>query len=354
MLMFINSILLGLASWGVWCGCDPSNAVAPEIAVEKLCTGTIVTGKAGEFDRPASIRTVAALRQGSERTPTPTLDGNDGEDRFDLKASLAERGLELSEVKRIVKRAFERTHQGYSSDEVLLDDAFNEAFLAECQKQEPKLRPIECNWILLNLRKAGRLSSIPTTRRRSSDTEAVLPVAEVAARSTLDQHPVSVDQMLADPELRQAFERRVRELAPQADLYLARKAVFRLRKSRRLQPELITRIADWDRQIQRLTVEQIRADFSRVPEQPGIYIFRDASGYLYIGQSENLRTRMESHLSESSSASLAQYLSQQPADQIQVELHVFPRDSRMKETRIRRAYESELIRSRKPRFNILP
>jgi hypothetical protein len=37
-----------------------------------------------------------------------------------------------------------------------------------------------------------------------------------------------------------------------------------------------------------------------------------------------------------------------------VEVHAFPVDSRANEVVIRRAYESELIRSRRPRFNILP
>lgn len=38
----------------------------------------------------------------------------------------------------------------------------------------------------------------------------------------------------------------------------------------------------------------------------------------------------------------------------EVEIHSFGRDSRMQEIRVRRAYESELIRSRQPRFNIRP
>jgi predicted GIY-YIG superfamily endonuclease len=75
---------------------------------------------------------------------------------------------------------------------------------------------------------------------------------------------------------------------------------------------------------------------------------------LYIGQSENLRERLKSHLIESHSFSLAKYLHQKGADKISIEIHSFAPDSRAKETMIRRAYESELIASRKPRFNIQP
>ena len=343
MASLVNATLLLLTCW--------ANALTDPLHNPEAPMGQSALGLVEilEGDSRVAIAYPICRQQGEADTSSA-----DSEDRFDLHKSLEQRGMALPDVKRVVKRAFELAHQGYSSDEVLLDDTLNQAFLAACQKQMPGLRPLDCNWALLNLRKAGQLGSVPTTQRRRSETEPVLPIAEMAARSVLDQHAVSIDQMLADPELRAAFEQRVREIASDTDLYLARKAVFRLRKSRRLQPELITRIADWNRQILRLTVQQIRDDFACVPDRPGIYIFRDSSGYLYIGQSEDLRTRMESHLTESSSAGLAHYLTEQPADQIQVELHVFPRDSRMKEVRIRRAYESELIRSRKPRFNILP
>lgn len=272
----------------------------------------------------------------------------------DKDPTVASRDVDRAKLKATVIRAFELTHQGYSSDEVLLDDELNAAFLEACQQSMPDVEAGLFNRTLLNLRKAGKLSEIPTTRRRRSDTESVLPVAEIAARTMVDKTDQSIDAILCDPALRSEFAALVEKISPDADPYLARKAVFRLRKSRRLRPELITRIADWGRTIEEFAVAEIRGDWARVPELPGVYIFRDRSGYLYIGQSVNLRERMKSHLEESSSRGLGRYLSEQPADQIFVELHWFPADSRAKETMIRRAYESELIRTRKPRFNIQP
>jgi hypothetical protein len=67
-----------------------------------------------------------------------------------------------------------------------------------------------------------------------------------------------------------------------------------------------------------------------------------------------LQERLKSHLDESHSKSLSNYLNTQEVNGITIEVHSFAPDSRAKETMIRRAYESELIASRKPRFNIQP
>ena len=91
-----------------------------------------------------------------------------------------------------------------------------------------------------------------------------------------------------------------------------------------------------------------------VPTRPGIYIFRDESGYLYIGESSNLRLRVEKHLDHSDRKSLAHYLWENGNKKITVELHAFDPESKAKDKTVRRAYESELIRSREPRFNITP
>ena len=87
---------------------------------------------------------------------------------------------------------------------------------------------------------------------------------------------------------------------------------------------------------------------------PGVYIFRDSTGYLYIGQSNNLRTRLTKHLSGSDRKALAKYLGEQDLDRITLEMHVFGPGSPALSTTAREAYESELIRSRKPRLNLAP
>lgn len=259
-------------------------------------------------------------------------------------------------LKQVVAAAFASVHDGYSVDEVLLDDELQAAFQHACRERLPDADPEECNWTLLNLRKAGRLEA-KTTKTRDRDEqsqEAVRHIAEIAARTVQDRHRTSIDRVMAKPQWRADFDAAAREISPQVDLNTVRRTAFQLRKTRELKPELITRLADWGREVKSFSLEDLRERLEQVPEEPGIYLFRDATGYLYIGEAADLRKRLGQHLEQSDRQSLANYLGQQQADTITVELHTFAPDSRIKELAVRRAYESELIRSRNPRFNIRP
>ena len=114
------------------------------------------------------------------------------------------------------------------------------------------------------------------------------------------------------------------------------------------------RVADWKREIITLSADEILKKPESVPTHPGVYIFRDDTGYLYIGESSDLRSRVTKHLDHSDRKSLAHYLWDNGVEKLTVELHAFDPNSKAKEKSARRAYESELIRSRQPRFNIAP
>ena len=113
-------------------------------------------------------------------------------------------------------------------------------------------------------------------------------------------------------------------------------------------------MADWGKEVLTFSAAEIKADPEKISTGPGVYIFRDAGGYLYIGEAANLRSRLTKHLDESDRLSLARYLQEKKIDGVTVELHVFERDSNARSVTMRRAYESELIRSRQPRFNVAP
>jgi predicted GIY-YIG superfamily endonuclease len=267
--------------------------------------------------------------------------------------SPAEHAGEVSKLREVVAEAFASTHDGWSSDEVILQDSLNRAFVDECRKTIADADAAAFNWTLLNLRKAGRLEAT-TSRSDDRPTREQLAAGEMAARMISDQHKVSVDRIMTDPQLKEAFDASVRAIDPEIDVYLARKAAFHLRKARRLMPELITRIADWDRKVTSLSVSELSNDHSLAPETPGVYIFRDRSGFLYIGEAADLRKRLAEHVTGSDRQSLSEYLAKNSDGEVLVEIHAFPADSRMREIAVRRAYESELIRSRNPRFNIRP
>ncbi len=258
-----------------------------------------------------------------------------------------------SNLKEVVRQSFVNVHDGWSSDEVLLNDSLNTQFIQRCRQQLQDVPIEELNWTLLNLRKAGQLGA-RATKRKNVDTQSVTHIAEIVTRSLQDQHRVSTDRIMCQPALRAEFDRLAKSMAPSVDAYLVRRAAFRLRKTRQLKPELITRIVNWGRQIETFSAEAIQKAPDQVPTHPGIYIFRDETGYLYIGQSRNLRSRLQEHLDESHSHSLQAYLKNEGITNITIEIHAFDPDSQAAELMARRAYESALIASRRPRFNVQP
>ncbi len=258
------------------------------------------------------------------------------------------------QVKDVTRLAYLKVYDGWSTDEVLLQTKLNDQFLAECKRRQPDIPSFDFNWTLLNLRKAGELRDISATKRRRDNSDAYLHAAEIAARFLEDRYSVNTDRVLCDPKLRAEYDKEAAKVAPKVDPYLLRKASLTLRKSRRLQPELVLRVADWKKEIISLPAEKAEQAPDEVPEQPGVYIFRDATGYLYIGESSNLYDRIKKHLDRSDRQSLANYLATNGVKGVTLELHAFAADSPARLKPMRRAYESELIRSRKPRFNLAP
>lgn len=258
------------------------------------------------------------------------------------------------EVKDVVRLAYLEVYDGWSTDEVLLQTKRNDQFLAECRRRMPDIPSFDFNWSLLNLRKAGGLRDISTTKRRRDKSDSYIHAAEIAARFLEDRYSVNTDRVLCDPKLRAEYDKEAKKVAPNVEPYLLRKASLTLRKSRRLQPELVLRVADWKKDIVAMPAMEAENEPGKVPEKPGVYIFRDATGYLYIGESSNLHDRIKKHLDRSDRQSLASYLATNGVKGVTLELHAFAKNSPARLKPMRRAYESELIRSRKPRFNLAP
>lgn len=257
-----------------------------------------------------------------------------------------------------IRESYRKSHQGFSSDELILQDELREAFLQELgiapndesqfDRQRAALRA------LLQLRKRGDLN-VPTTRRSSESTESInsaIPTAEIAIRTVLDRHDAMIDDVLCDPRTRNELHEEAERLSKGISPETVRRAVLRLRKSRRLRPELVLRVADWDRTVTTHPMKEL--DLESLPNTPGVYLFRDSTGYLYIGEAIRLRDRIGDHLRGSHNAGLASMLGDDASNPVTLELHAFPKDSPAKKLTVRRAYESELIRSRHPRFNLQP
>lgn len=257
-----------------------------------------------------------------------------------------------------IRASFIETHQGFSSDEVMVRQNLRDNFIASIQASSATaLSPADRTavwWRLLNLRKAGRLD-IPTTQRGERVDSTIVPIAEIAARVVIDRHHVTSDELLVSDELRNELAVEAHKIDPSLNIDAVAKAVLGLRKQRVLRPELVLTVADWGREVRTYQIDELHAALAadEIPRQPGIYLFRNATGYLYIGEAANLVNRLGEHLGGSDRQSLAEHLAVE-AEETSIELHIFPSDSPARKVAMRRAYESELIRSRNPKFNVRP
>jgi len=259
----------------------------------------------------------------------------------------------LDEITDVVKQAFSETHNGFSTDEVLICDRLNGAFIEACRRQLPLVSDETFNWRLISIRKQGKLGPV-TSRRDRSNHDDYLHVSEIAARFICDKHQSTIDRAFCKPELKKEFDSIAQSIAPSVSTYLLRKAALKLRKNRQLKPELVPRVASWPKLVLSFSAEEVSQNPAILPRRPGIYIFRDTSGYLYIGESGDLHLRIRKHLDHSDRKSLAHYFWQNGFTDISIELHAFDPSSGAMHKASRQAYESNLIEIRHPRFNLRP
>jgi len=252
-----------------------------------------------------------------------------------------------------VKAAFLEVHDGRSTVDVVIDPILNQSFLHALSQRNQNISSQEANWRLMNLRKTSALGSVTTVVERL-DHSSYVHASEIAARLMEDRFDLTVDRVLCDPVSSAEFDRIARQVAPDISCYRLRKAALGLRKGKKLQPEVVKRVAAWEVDIIEHTAAELLLDIDLIPSRPGIYIFLDPSGYLYLGESGNVRQRVAKHLDHSDRKSLARYFWDEGFSEIKVQIHAFAPNSDAKKTSMRRAYESDLLAKRSVRFNIRP
>ncbi len=171
--------------------------------------------------------------------------------------------------------------------------------------------------------------------------------SEIAIRFLERRDGVTLDDVICDPARAAEFDELAARIAPGYTPLQYRWAALSLRKSRRLPAEPIGRA------IPPISVVQERADrinLADVPAAQGLYIFFAGSECLYIGEAQNLRIRLKKHLDHSDNRGLARWLWKHGDEALYVEWQVLPPTT---ETPTRKAMERELIRSRRPVFNVV-
>ena len=129
--------------------------------------------------------------------------------------------------------AFGRSNDGYSLDRLIADPVLNRRFIAECEELGLSGDAKEWNWRLFNYRKAGKLQSVPTSKRTEmswKDSEPFLFASEIALSSLLASGGHSLDAILCDPDQAAQFDQLARQFAPGFTSLQYRWAALKLRK----------------------------------------------------------------------------------------------------------------------------
>jgi site-specific DNA-methyltransferase (adenine-specific) len=247
-----------------------------------------------------------------------------------------------------IVQAFAACHDGYAVDRVIADPELNNRFISACRDLGCNETATELNRKLINLRKQGRLSELKARRKTSfPDEDAYRFASEIAARFMERQLGISLDLILCDPELARQFDEMAQRISPGFTSLQYRYAALNLRKVKKLQPELVSRVASRPLLVQSWPMNDF--DIELVPVNQGLYLLYDSNELLYVGESDNLRSRLKKHLDHSDNKGFARWLWDTGSDALNIEVHVLKADT---PARTRKALELELIRSRSPVFNI--
>ena len=237
---------------------------------------------------------------------------------------------------------------GFSPDRIVADPELNARFVAACRERGLQDSVERLNAALLNLRKSGALQGIKVSKRTSfANEEEYRFAAEVAVRYLETRYAVTLDQIICSPDFAAQFDAIAARIAPGHSSLPYRWAALYLRKTRCLRPEAIAHAVTL-KSVELGLASEVHPE--ELPAEQGIYIFYCPIETLYIGETANLRKRIAKHLDHSDNRELAHWFWENGIGQVHLEVRFLPMDT---PTRVRKAMETELIRSRRPRFNIV-
>ena len=185
-------------------------------------------------------------------------------------------------------QAFGEVRGGCSLDRVIADPDFNRQYLRRCRELGLGGTDYDLNWRLMNARKRSELSELPGIKRHTmGGTDEFEYASELAVRFLQNEKGVSLDQIICDPELAEEFDEYASRLSPGFSSLQYRWGALRFRKKRRVLAKNIT----WE------NIGKARSlRLSKVPETSGLYVFSSEGQRIFIGQTVNLRHRLEKHL----------------------------------------------------------
>ena len=242
-------------------------------------------------------------------------------------------------------QAFAETRNGRSADYVIADPEMNRKFLRRCRELALTGTDAELNGELMNARKNSYLANLPKPHSYSPPNMDQFEFAsELALRHVQSKIGCSLDQVLCDPDLAKELDGYAARLAPGFTSLDYRWAALRLRKAGRL-GKSAKRIA------QMPTLEVVGPVESIVvpelPQTPGLYLFATKDVPVFLGNTDDLRNRIQLHMAQSHNHGLPRWLWQPKNDVLGLSMVSLPDLSRS----VRQAMETLFVIKYRPVLN---
>jgi site-specific DNA-methyltransferase (adenine-specific) len=247
-------------------------------------------------------------------------------------------------LSRIIQ-AFGEVRSGYSVDRVIADPELNRRFLHRCRELRVSGMDYELNWSLMSARKKGELSDLPKTKRYTErEIDEFEYASELAVRFLEDQRAASLDRIICDPELAAEFDKYAARLAPGFTPLQYRWAALGLRKAGRLSSDVKSVEPPDLESLGKATSIKIGA----VPSSGGLYLFSSEKDRVFLGQTDNLRHRIERHMEVSKSQGLPDWLWDTHRSPLRISVASLPEMGRSTRQKI----EVLLVKTWKPVLNL--
>lgn len=198
-----------------------------------------------------------------------------------------------------VRDAFLSTHEGFSTDRVVIDPHLNEAYVKKCKRLGIPGDAADLNRLLFRLRKAGKLKLKFSPRRipiSIAEFEQYSFAAEMAWKLVhIEFDDPSLDEILCDPDKTKLFDDIAKEFSPGfrpveyrwAALRIRKKGVS-LRKSFNSSQTLRLRFKP-SRSLHEIKLDEFRS-------QSGLYVIKDRNNAdLFFDSAHDLGHRLEVH-----------------------------------------------------------
>ena len=208
-------------------------------------------------------------------------------------------------TEKAVIESYAKAGEGYPADYLLCDKDLNKQFTDECLSHGIGGNAYVWNRYLLQLRKSGKLPRSTKRAARISDQQMDQFgfASEVAWRLLAIDYQKTLDEILCSPDFAAEFDRLAAEFGPQGDSVTSlefRLAALSIRKrSHAARETAAEKFSQWmqkgrsSKQLKQIATTESLAEL----EIPGVFILRAGDIGFYVGETSNIRARVEESLS---------------------------------------------------------